>query len=165
MWLSNQHCAVSQLGEHFFFKLQNSKNQFFEKSKTYCVFWATRTIHTFLKSSNKTVIIRQGQKSDIATGKGSGAKFSLYRQTHCMTALQIRIVNLVRLKFIAFFFLVLRILRIHSNKFNVTTGVRTSTVSLTCTFRVWAHAAHEQEGFVAVCFKFLPRIRDLFFWC
>ena len=55
-----------------------SKNQ---KPHNFFVFWATTTIHTFLKSSDKTVVIRQGQKSDIATGKGSGAKFSLYRQT------------------------------------------------------------------------------------
>ena len=43
----------------------------------------TTTIHIFLKSSDKTVIKRQGQKWDIATGRGSGAKFSLYRWTHC----------------------------------------------------------------------------------
>ena len=57
------------------------------KNLNFFVFWATTTIHTFLKSSDKTVIKRQGQKSDIATGQGSGAKFSLYRRTHCIYTL------------------------------------------------------------------------------
>ena len=77
---------VSELGE--LFKIAKFKNPIFRKIKNqkpynFFVFWATTTIHTFLKSSDKTAIIRQGQKSDIATGKGSGAKFSLYRRTHC----------------------------------------------------------------------------------
>ena len=75
---------VSELGE--LFKIAKFKNPYFSKNQkpyTFFVFWATTTIDTFLKSSDKTVIIRQGQKSDIATGQGSGAKFSLYRQTHC----------------------------------------------------------------------------------
>ena len=77
---------VTELGE--LFKISKFKNPFFRKIKNqkpynFFVFWATTTIHTFLKSSDKTAIIRQGQKSDTATGKGSGAKFSLYRRTHC----------------------------------------------------------------------------------
>ena len=68
-----------------FWNRKIQKYNFWKNQKPYnfCVFWATRTIHTFLKSLDKTVIIRQGQKSDTATGKGSGAKFSLYRRTHC----------------------------------------------------------------------------------
>ena len=67
-------------------KIAKFKNPIFRKIKkpyNFFVFWATTTIHTFLKSSDKTVIIRQGQKSDIVTGKA--AKFSLYRRTHCTT--------------------------------------------------------------------------------
>ena len=78
---------VSELGE--LFKIAKFKNPIFRKIKnliTFLSFGAATTIHTFLKSSDKTVIIRQGQKSDIATGQGSGAKFSLYRQTHCTRA-------------------------------------------------------------------------------
>ena len=67
------------------FKFAKFKNPIFRNGWpcNFFVFWATTTIHTFLKSSDNTVIIRQGQKSDIATGQGSGAKFSLYRRTHC----------------------------------------------------------------------------------
>ena len=67
-------------------KIQKSNFSKNQKPYNFLVFWATTTIHTFLKYSDKTVIIRQGQKSDIATGKGSGAKFSLYRRTHCSTS-------------------------------------------------------------------------------
>ena len=77
---------VSELGE--LFKIAKFKNPIFRKIKNLLfnlfVFRAIpTTIHTFLKSSDKTVIMRQGQKSDIATGQGSGVKFSLYRRTHC----------------------------------------------------------------------------------
>ena len=49
-------------------KIQKSNFSKNQKPYTFFGFWATTTIHTFLKSSDKTVIIRQGQKSDIATG-------------------------------------------------------------------------------------------------
>ena len=71
-----------------------SKNQ---KPYNFFVFWATTTIHTFLKSSDKTVIIRQGQKSDIATGKGSGAKFSLYQRTHCTIRIVVYVLRAMHL--------------------------------------------------------------------
>ena len=74
---------------------KNQKSNFSKNQKPYnfFVFWATTTIHTFLKSSYKTVIIMQGQIWDIATGKGSGAKFSLYRQTHCRLFMKSRLLD------------------------------------------------------------------------
>ena len=62
------------------------KNLNFSKNKkpyNFFVFWALRTIHTFLKYADKTVIIKEGQNSVMGTGKGSGLKFSLYHRTHC----------------------------------------------------------------------------------
>ena len=78
-------------------KIQKSNFSKNQKPYNFFVFLATRTIHTFLKSSDKSVIIRQGQKSDIATGKGSGAKFSLYRGTHC----SIRVSQIFRFRCLA----------------------------------------------------------------
>ena len=82
--LFDQVAPVSELGE--LFKIAKFKNPIFRKIKnliTFLSFELQQPFIHFLKSSDKTVIIRQGQKSDIATGKGSGAKFSLYRRTHC----------------------------------------------------------------------------------
>ena len=74
--------ALIDLGARFgirrtFWNRKIQKSNFSKNQKPYnfFVFWATTTIYTFLKSSDKTVIIRQGQKSGFATGKGSGAKF------------------------------------------------------------------------------------------
>ena len=82
--LFDLNAHVLELGE--LFKIVKFKNPIFRKIENLITFLSLelqQPFVTFLYSLDKTVIIRQGQKSDIATGKGSGANFSLYRRTHC----------------------------------------------------------------------------------
>ena len=76
---------VSELGE--LFKIAKFKNPIFRKIQNLITFLSFELqqpfIHFLNLQTRVSVIIRQGQNSDIATGKGSGAKFSLYRRTHC----------------------------------------------------------------------------------